>query len=181
MRKALMAAQRMADDLVKDAERKKEEMLAQAEASVRSRKAELAKELESEEYRLQKAQQATNTFVSRVRALHAKEAEYLSQLEELCPPETRTHEETVDETASEIDDNVQRLLAQAMEAATAENLRSQAAEEKPDLSDTAEFTPGLPPEDGAAQPADPEDGEDDPSSGRIDFGALQFGRDYEIT
>ncbi len=181
MRKALMAAQRMADDLVKDAERKKEEMLAQAEASVRARKAELARELETEEYRLQKAQQETAAYVERVRALHAKEAEYLARLVELYPPETKPHVETVDEKAAEIDDNVQRLLAQAMEAATAENLRAKAQEEPKDLSDTAEFTPG--------QGAQEEDEDDPPeeddhrpsSSSRIDFGALQFGRDYEIT
>ncbi len=181
MRKALMAAQRMADDLVKDAERKKEEMLAQAEASVRARKAELARELETEEYRLQKAQQETAAYVERARALHAKEAEYLARLKELYPPETKPHVETVDEKAAEIDDNVQRLLAQAMEAATAENLRAKAQEEPKDLSDTAEFTPG--------QGAQEEDEDDPPeeddhrpsSSSRIDFGALQFGRDYEIT
>ena len=45
----------------------------------------------------------------------------------------------------EIDDNVQRLVAQAMADATAENLKAQAAQEAAegpeDLSDTAEFPP----------------------------------------
>ena len=84
----------------------------------------------------------------------------------------------MEEKASEIDDNVQRLLNQAMQDATAEHLRSKAAQEEQDLSDTAEFTPGLPDE----EEADDDDGEDPPprDSG-IDFGRLQFGRDYEIT
>lgn len=184
MRKALMAAQRMADDLVKEAERKKDELLAQAERELRDRRAALAKELETEEYRLQQAQQATAAYVERARALHDKEAEYLSRLEELYPPETKPHVETVDEKASEIDDNVQRLLAQAMEAAAAENLRARAAEEaeqtEEDLSDTAEF-PLADAEEAPRPPAREE--EDDPpaSTSRIDFGELQFGRDYEIT
>ena len=87
--------------------------------------------------------------------------------------------------AAEIDDNVQRLLAQAMEAAAAENLRARAEEDdERDMSDTAEFTPGLSPEEEDEEDyPDPED-EDDPPAGstsRIDFGSLQFGRDYEIT
>lgn len=190
MRKALMAAQRMADDLVKEAERKKAELLSKAEADARARKAELARELEAEEFRLRQAQQATASFVDKVRALQLEEAEYLSQLEELYPPETKPVVDPVEEKAAEIDDNVQRLLNQAMQAATAENLRAKAAEEKKDLSDTAEFTPGapVPPKESAHDDDDGAEEEEEDSgspvrSSRIDFGKLQdhFGRDYEIT
>lgn len=194
MRKALMAAQRMADDLVREAERKRDELLSQADAEAQSRRAELARDLEAEEFRLKKAQQATAAFVSKVRELQSGEAKLLSQLEELYPPETKPAADPVQEKADEIDDNVQRLLAQAMEAATAENLRAKAEEdeEEPDLSDTAEFTPGARQEDDYDeddardyQESSREDDEDDdgrPSGGgRIDFGSLQFGRDYEIT
>ena len=76
--------------------------------------------------------------------LHIKEAECLSQLEGLYPPDTTPAPDPVEEKALEIDDNVQRLLNQAMQDATAEHLRSKAAQEEQDLSDTAEFTPGLP-------------------------------------
>lgn len=178
MRKALMAAQRMADDLVKQAEEEKAAMLSRTEEEVRTRKAELSKELEAEEFRLKQAQQATASYVEKVRALHIKEAECLSQLEGLYPPDTTPAPDPVEEKALEIDDNVQRLLNQAMQDATAEHLRSKAAQEEQDLSDTAEFTPGLPDE----EEADDDDGEDPPprDSG-IDFGRLQFGRDYEIT
>ncbi|MCI8303228.1 MAG: DivIVA domain-containing protein [Lawsonibacter sp.] len=194
MRKALMAAQRMADDLVKEAEQKKSELLAQAEQELRNRQAAIARDMQAEEYRLQQVQQETAAYVEKVRALHAKEEEYLSRLEDLCPPDAKPHVETVDEKVSEIDDNVQRLLAQAMEAAAAENLRAKAAEEEQDLTDTAEFAPvsALEQEEEPPRPFQDqeEDGYDDysdddpppPSSGsRINFGELQFGRDYEIT
>ena len=197
MRKALLAAQRMADDLVKEAERKKDELLAQTEKDVVTRRAELSHELEAEEYRLKKAQEQTAAFVEKVRALHMQEAEYLAQLEGLCPPDARPAPDPVQEKADEIDDNVQRLLAQAMEAATAENLRAKAEaeaedEEEPDLSDTAELTPGAQQEDAYDeddardyQEGSREDDEDDDHrsdrGGRIDFGSLQFGLDYEIT
>ncbi len=183
MRKALMTAQRMAEDLVQEAERKKRELLQQAEEEARSRRSNISKDIETEEYRLRKAQEETAAFVEKVRALHAREAEYLSQLEDLYPPDTAPATDPVEETVSEIDDNVQRLLAQAMKEAAAENLRTQQPQaEEEDLSDTAEFIPleegegAFPQEDGGY-----EDEEGEPArGGRIDFGELQFGRDYEI-
>lgn len=194
MRKALMAAQRMADDLVREAERKRDELLSQADAEAQDRRAQLTKELEAEEFRLKKAQQATALFVTKVRDLQSQEAQLLAQLEELYPPETQPAVDPVEEKVSEIDDNVQRLLAQAMEAATAENLRAKAAaeaEDERDLSDTAEFTPGASQDDDYDEDdardyeeGSRDDDEDDgrrPGGGRIDFGSLQFGRDYEIT
>ncbi|MEA4933134.1 MAG: DivIVA domain-containing protein, partial [Lawsonibacter sp.] len=69
MRKALMTAQRMADDLVKEAEQKKAEILQLAEGEVLRRKQEISRELEAEEFRLQTAQQTTAAFVEKVRAL----------------------------------------------------------------------------------------------------------------
>ena len=88
MRKALMAAQRMADDLVQEAERKKSELMAQAEKELRDRQAAISKDMQAEEYRLKKAQQDTAAYVEKVRALHAQEEQLLSRLEELYPPDT---------------------------------------------------------------------------------------------
>ena len=191
MRKALLAAQRMADELVKEAEEKKDQMLAQTEKDAEKRKEDLAKELEAEEYRLKKAQEETASFVERVRALHAQEAEYLSRLEELCPAAPAPAQDPVAEKASEIDDNVQRLLNQAMEAAAAENLRTKAAQaEQEDFSDTAEYPVGaasyadeeFPPEEDYEEDDYGEDEDHRPPAGsRINFGELQFGQDYEIT
>ena len=189
MRKALLAAQRMADDLVKEAEQKKDALLAQTERDADVRRVELARELEAEEYRLKKAKEETAAFVEKVRALHTQEAEYLSHLEELCPPQAGSASDSVAEKASEIDDNVQRLLAKAMEDAAAENLRSQAEQEEPeDLSDTAEFPVDTSYAD-EEFPSDPDYEEEDdedhdhrpPAGSRINFGELQFGQDYEIT
>jgi len=194
MRKALMAAQRMADDMVKEAEQKKADMLAQAEKEMRERQALMAKDFQAEEYRLRQAQQSTAAFVEKVRALHAQEEEYLSQLQELCPPDTTPVADPVDETVSEIDDNVQRLLDQAMQAA-AQGLRDEEigedVDEEEDLADTAEFGPVLPQdgEDDMDAPLDDGAYEDEaggehggaPHSRQIDFGRLQFGHDYQIT
>ena len=180
MRKALMTAQRMADELVQEAERKKAEILEQAERDAKVRMGSIAQEIEAEEYRLQQAQRSTAAFVEQVRALHAQEAEYLEHLQDLCPADAAPAADPLEETVSEIDDNVQRLLAQAMQDATAENLRVKASEEgePADLTDTAEFGPVS--EEETPAPQEEDEDEPFPRATRIDFGELQFGRDYEI-
>ena len=184
MRKALMTAQRMADTMVKEAEQKKAEMLQQAEGEARQRKQALEQELQAEEYRLAQAKEHTAQFVAQVKALQAAQAQYLDQLSPPAPGQSQ--EDRVEEAAEEIDDNVQRLLAQAMQEATAANQAQQAQETEQDqsqpeadLSDTAEFSPVS----AQPQPEEQAQEEDVPPArrdGRIDFGSLQFGRDYEI-
>ena len=72
----------------------------------------------------------------------------------------------MEETVSDIDDSVQRLVAQAMAEAAAENEKSRQAE---------------PVQEDESQPPQ-KDGEEEDlgDTTRIDFGELQFGRDYEI-
>jgi cell division initiation protein len=178
MRKALMTAQRMADDLVREAQQKKEEILRNAEQEAHHRMEQLAQELEAEQFRLAQAKQATATFVEKARALQARQEEFLNQLDELAPqPPKASVPDAVEEAVSEIDDNVQRLLAQAMMEATAENLKARnAQQQEEDLDDTAEF-------DVLTQQAEPLEQDEPPlaaKTSRIDFGQLQFGQDYEI-
>lgn len=179
MRKALMTAQRMAEELVQEAEAKKAQILEEAEQTAKAQTENIRREVEAEQFRLTAAQRATAAYVAQVRALHEQELAYLEKLNELAPSE-QPAVDAVEETVSEIDDNVQRLLAQAMADATAENVKDKAAEEpQTDLADTAEF----PLVDGSQQEySQPEDDEDEDlsSTRRIDFGSLQFGRDYEI-
>jgi len=181
MRKALMTAQRMADEMIQEAQRKKADLLKEAENEAADRKRSISKEVETEEFRLHKAQQATAAFVEKVRALHAQELGYLDELQSLYPADTVPADDPVGEAVSEIDDNVQRLLAQAMQDATAENLRSKVQEDPVDLSDTSEFAPvGDEGERRSYEEAVDAGGEEAPRGSRIDFGELQFGRDYEI-
>ena len=173
MRKALMTAQRMAEELIREAEQKKADILQDAEQEAHRMLDNLTLEVEAEEYRLRRAQQSTAAFVNKVRALHAQEAAFLDGLQELCPPDVTPEPDPVQNTVDEIDDNVQRLLAQAMMDATAENLKAKEPQEEPDLEDTAEFAPVADEEPDFAP-------KDAGNVSRIDFGELQFGRDYEI-
>ena len=178
MRKALMTAQRMADDLVQEAEAKKADILRRAESDVKTRMETLSGEVRAEEFRLEQAKQTTAGFVDKVRTLLAAQGEYLDKLQQLAPAAPPPPDQ-VEQAASEIDDNVQRLLAQAMKEAAEENLRTKVQEEAEpeDLADTAEFGPLSGEED---YPPEEEDDAPPARGSRIDFGELQFGRDYEI-
>ena len=129
MRKALMTAQRMADELVKEAEAKKAQILSDAEGEAKERVANIRKQAGDEEFRLSAAQSATAAYVAKVRALHEQELRYLDGLSQLCPDAPVSQADPVEEAVEEIDDNVQRLVAQAMADATAENLKAQANQE----------------------------------------------------
>ena len=128
-------------------------------------------EADVERFRLESAQKETAAYVEQVRALHAKAVAYLDQLSQLTPPPpTETKEEKVEEAVSDIDDSVQRLVAQAMAEAAAENEKNRQAGENESGADQ---------ETGEDAPLQAEE-ENLEKTTRIDFGELQFGRDYEI-
>ena len=176
MRKALMTAQRMADELVREAEAKKAAILAEAEAEAAKRAENLKGQIEAEEFRLRAAQENTASFVEKMRALYTEQVQFLAKLEELAPEQSIPAADPVEEAVSEIDDNVQRLLAKAMAEATAENVKAkiEQEDEEDDLSDTAEFQPITQAVEKAVREEEVE------KTTRIDFGDLQFGKDYEI-
>ena len=202
MRKALVTAQRIADEMVSEAEQKKADVLRDAESEAEQKMDALKKAVEAEELRLRKAQEATAAFVAQVRALQDSQSDLLNNLEDLCPEtEEPQEEDPITETANEIDDNVQRLLAQAISDVAAANQKKAAQQDHlddtRDLSDTAEYTPirdevlqgPAPREDEAEDDENNEEHLDDQEEemppkqhqgDRIDFGDLQFGRDYEI-
>lgn len=176
MRKALMTAQRMADELIREAEQKKDDMLRDAEREVADKIAHLRQEVLDEEYRLTAAKNATIAYVEKVKSLHRQEQEYLANLDQLAPAPQVTDQ--VDEAAQAIDDSVQRLLAAAQADVKAEL-------EREEMEDTTEFAVDAQP--AAIEPEEESDAEenepadlDKTSVHHIDFGNLQFGRDYEI-
>ena len=173
MRKALMSAQRMADEMVRKAEKRKEEILQQAEAEARVRIDKLHEEYESQRSQLAAAQKSTSEFLEKVKALHEKELEYLAGLRGVIPEPLPPQEEQqeVEDKASEIDSNVQRILANAMAQA-----KTQLQAEEQDISDTAEYHLGAAPEQQKAAPR--EEAAARPGGGKFDN--LQFGRDYKI-
>ena len=174
MRKALMTAQKIAEEMVQNAEQQKAAILAEAEEQAKVRTQNIIQEIAAEEYRLAAAKSATAAYVTSVRDLLEKEMNYLEQIHELTPEQIPAAD-VVEETAAEIDDSVQRLLAQSAAEVEPVEEEEQSEAEPVDLSDTTEFAAVV------AEAVREELGEDQKfETQRIDFGNLQFGRDYEI-
>jgi cell division initiation protein len=153
MRKTLLAAQQMAESMVSEAEKKKDELVHNAEATAQARLAELQKQIADEERRLQAAKESTASYVREVRQAHQSAVAYLDRLGE--------------------------LTADAAPAApVAEPV---AAAPTADLTDTQVFQ--APPEVQAAPAAVAANAADayaeDPDATRR-FEDLQFGKDYNI-
>ncbi len=166
MRKALMAAQRMADDLIKEAEQKKSAIIRQAEDELSDKAEQLRRQVQEEERRLAAAQTATADYVRQVQQLQERHAAQLAALEEISTP-VPTIDTRVDEAARAIDDSVQRILAQQSQLAARE-----LAQEKT-LEDTTEFAAVT-----AHAPVQEAPAVDEQATMR--FGDLQFGRNYEL-
>lgn len=151
MRKTLLAAQQMADNMVSDAEKKKTQMERDATQEAAMRKSQLQAEITAEEYRLKQAQEATAAYVKKLYALHQAEMEFLSQLGQAVPPE-------------------------AMEQAQEED--TQPAQEPEQSTAATQDTVSIPTIPTAKPAYDPVDDLDLDATRR--FEDLQFGRDYQI-
>ena len=182
MRKALMSAQRMADQLVQEAQEKKQAILRDAEQEAANQTAAIRQQTEAEQARLVAAQQATAAYVQQVRQLQEQAAQYLDRLDEITPDVQPAPISREEEAVQEIEDSVQRIL-EAQLSAVRQELEDEVDEPTTDLEleQTTDFSmdrePGL-----FDEPAEPED-EDDMDKTRVihrDFGPLEFGRDYEI-
>ena len=174
MRKALLAAQKMAEDMVEDAKKKQAELVGEAEAAARQRVDELKKSIAAEEYRLRQAQGSTADYVKKLRALHDQELEFLSGLDELVPPEAREEDDpSIDikaAVAAQVFPKIEELVTMA--------------EPEPEPA-AAEPSLAAGPDDGAASALvdyilpGMDDSELDPEATRR-FSDIQFGKDYKI-
>ena len=188
MRKALLTAQRMADEMVAEAEQKRNTMLQSVDAEVRTRRNQLVQEVANEEGRLEAARKATAAYVAKLKELYQHEMDYLRSLDQFTAPvaaeepvQTAQPEQpapkaeepdlTADTITIEVpveDKSDGGLYAELMELNMnpAEGERHKRPSRQPIERPEAE------------EPAEEED--DTAPTKRIDFSNLQFGRDYEI-
>jgi cell division initiation protein len=159
MRATLLTAQRMADSIVRDAEAKRDEILAQADTDAKERTVQYQMELTAAQERLTQGQQELARFIAAGRDLCAQELKFLEQLPqmELQQPAPAREEARVEE----IGETVMAAFAAQEEAEAAE----QPAQEEPPAA--AEY-----PEE------NPFAGGDLDSTRRISLDDLKFGRNY---
>ena len=166
MRKALLTAQKMADDMVAQAESKKAEMLQNAEAEAKARMAELAQGIRDEQLRLTAAQNATTAYVAKLRELYQHELDYLNGLSQLTAPAEKA--DPVDAAVKDIEAHVEQLV------------REEAPQEAPAAEHGSLYAELKELERTGAPAAEPEEDQTEEPTRRIDFDHLQFGKDYEI-
>ncbi|OUO12152.1 DivIVA domain-containing protein [Flavonifractor sp. An4] len=179
MRKALMTAQKMADDLVAEAESKRNQLMQNAEADAKARMAELQQAIRDEQMRLAAAQQSTAAYVGKLKELHQHEMDFLSGLSKLTAA-SPVSVDPVGDTARDIEENVERIIQQEQEDTTdlSAPKASEGAKESSLYDELMELSGRKAP---AAHPVeeDEDDVVEEPTR-RIDFDNLQFGKDYEI-
>ena len=158
MRATLLTAQKMADSIVREAEAKRDQILAQAESDAKDRVAQMQQELTAAEERLRQGQQELAKFIAASRSICEKELAFQEQLPGL--PVGVAEPAPAEETpAAEIEENV-------LAAFSAQSTEEQApTEETPAEDDYPEGDPFA---------------EEEPleATRRINLDDLKFGRNY---
>ena len=158
MRATLLTAQKMADSIVREAEAKRDQILAQAESDAKDRVAQMQQELTAAEERLRQGQQELAKFIAASRSICEKELAFLEQLPEL-PVDVAEPAPAEENPVAEIEENV-------LAAVSAQSTEEQApTEETPAEDDYPEGDPFA---------------EEEPleATRRINLDDLKFGRNY---
>ena len=158
MRATLLTAQKMADSIVKEAEAKRDQMVAQAEADAAARIAMLQKETAEAEARLRKGQLELAQFIAASREVCNRQLKYLEDLPEIPVAVPAAHVAEVPAVA-EIEEKVMAVFTAVEEIA-----EEPAAEEAPAVESYPE--------------GNPFDEEPLEATRRINLSELKFGRNY---
>ena len=189
MRMALLTAQRMGEEITLDANKKKEELLRDADSEARNRLAGIARQISDEEARLAAAAAQTEKFIGLSHAIMGKHSEFLTKLEtarravrpepEPAPPPPQqytqpAYEAQISETAEQIGNAVERLTSTDTRSAGYPPVREQVPEGEtqyaPQYDDEGEPTKLYP----AGNPEDPVT-----PRPKFDFDDLKFGSNFD--
>lgn len=208
MRATLLAAQKMADQLVDEAKTKREKMLSDAETIVKSQLGKLSERVAEEEAKLRKAQAPVAAMTASIRDLLTHEQEFLAKLPVQDAAAAPEQAAKADDVAAEIGDSIRQMMAESDKKAAPAQAEAPKAE-APKAEEQAEPQIDLPKAAPAAEQAEPQvdlpeaerasgedevkvedmpkpatrivdDSADDAPTRRLDLSELRFGRNYEI-
>ena len=208
MRATLLAAQKMADQLVDEAKTKREKMLSDAETIVKSQLGKLSERVAEEEAKLRKAQASVAAMTASIRDLLTHEQEFLAKLPVQDAAAAPDQAAKADDVAAEIGDSIRQMMAESDKKAAPAQAEAPKAE-APKAEEQAEPQIDLPKAAPAAEQAEPQvdlpeaerasgedevkvedmpkpatrivdDSADDAPTRRLDLSELRFGRNYEI-
>lgn len=191
MRKALITAQNMANDMIADAEKKSREMLANASDDAKARIRELTALVEAEEKKLLDAREKTAQFIDNITAMFASESEKFISLKNAVAPEVTSAEpvaessrigDTLDEIALALDEKLKLEEEQLPEKTVqAQPVTEPEEDEDADMkkvSDTIPFESDIPTEEEMA--ALEAAAEKPRRRHRVEFENLKFGTSYDM-
>lgn len=186
MRATLLTAQKMADSIVREAEGKRDQLLARAESDARAKIGALHQELTEAQTRLQAGQKALAEFVVGARDACTRELAYLDQLPTLtvdaAPAASSAQTPAQDEGKPAVGEIEKKIFARygadapAPDAPDAVPAEDAAPAESPDAAEKSDPQPDYPegnPFDGPRAEA-----RDDDPTRRINLRDLKFGRNY---
>ncbi|MFI3250591.1 MAG: DivIVA domain-containing protein [Eubacteriales bacterium] len=134
MRKALVAAQKIAENMVSEGKKKRDSILAAAASEADSIRNRAIDELSAQEDHAEAVKASTANYIEQVLSLHKKEREYLESLSALLGPSLRETQQAPRTPAenepapkrqeSSKDPDVQQYLERAMAGAMAETGKS---------------------------------------------------------
>ena len=162
MRATLLTAQRMADSIVRDAEAKRDEILAKADTDAKEKTVQYQQELTVAQERLAQGQQELAKFISASRDLCARELQFLDQLPQLEVEQSAPAQEEA--RVEEIGENVLAAFAAQQAEEITEEIKEEPVEEEAPVDD---YPTG-----------DPFAREDLDATRRINLDDLKFGRNY---
>ena len=160
MRATLLTAQKMADSIVREAEAKRDQILAQADTDAAARLAQMQQELREAEDRLRQGQLELARFIQASRDICSKELQFLDALPEL-PVEQPAPEPAPAQAAEEIEERVMAAFSQQEPLPEEPQEEPAPAEEPYPQGDPFAVDPLV----------------DEPTR-KIDLSELKFGRNY---
>lgn len=195
MRKAMLSAQKMADQIVAEAEEQSASMITNAEREAKEKIDAIHQEVANEQLRLTAAQNATSAYVAKLKELYDNEMLYLSSLSKLTAAPPRV--DVVAQAADDIGAAVEKAVEEETPAAVEEDdeptipregkapVQDAPKEETPLEEDSLyqQLRRGptlLHQEEAPKEEAPVDEAPAEEPTRRIDFGHLKFGKDYEI-
>ena len=209
MRKTMLVAQKTADQIMADAEAQRSTIVHDAEEEAQEKIQAIRQEVANEQARLAAAQNATSSYIVKLKELYQHEMDYIGSLSKLVAAARQA--DPVAATAEAIGSAVEKAIEEDIEipreaAAAAFDpvliedneptlprgpLYPREEEEAEEDDRETRRIPVAPAADDADEEddeelppprrfEDDEDEEDDEPTRRIDFNNLKFGKDYEI-
>lgn len=172
MRKTMLSAQKMADQMIADAETKGATIVREAEEAAQDKIHSIRQEVANEQARLSAAQNATSSYIVKLKELYQHEIEYIGSLSKLVAVARQA--DPVAATVEAIGSAVEKALDEMPAPAAEPEEEAPRAEEENDRP----HSPLYPAEDEEDEDTE-EDAVDEPTR-PVDFKNLRFGKDYEI-